>query len=103
MSGLLQFAGAVVILSAFVAVQSGRTQPSSRITLTMNLLGSAVLAVLALRGRQWGFLLLEGAWAAVSAASLASPLIPRRRAPDHTGDCPASSAAASRIATRSSG
>jgi hypothetical protein len=76
MSGLLQLAGALIILCAFVAVQSGRAQPSSRTTLAMNLVGSALLAVLALR-RQWGFLLLEGAWAAVSAASLARRMIPR--------------------------
>ena len=77
MSGLLQLAGALIILCAFVAVQSGRAQPSSRTTLAMNLVGSALLAVLALNGRQWGFLLLEGAWAAVSAASFARATIPR--------------------------
>lgn len=70
MSGVLQLAGAATVLSAFIATQLGLAQPSSRITLTMNLLGSAVLAVLALAGRQWGFLLLEGAWAIVSAAGL---------------------------------
>jgi hypothetical protein len=75
MSGLLQIAGALVILCAFVAVQSGRAQPSSRIALSMNLVGSALLAALALSARQWGFLLLEGAWAAVSAASLARPAL----------------------------
>jgi hypothetical protein len=77
MSGLLQLAGALIILCAFVAVQSGRARPSSRIALSMNLVGSALLAALALGGRQWGFLLLEGAWAAVSAASLARWTIPR--------------------------
>jgi hypothetical protein len=75
MSGLLQIAGALVILCAFVAVQSGRAQPSSRIALSMNLVGSALLAALALGARQWGFLLLEGAWAAVSAVSLARPAV----------------------------
>jgi hypothetical protein len=71
MSGLLQVLGALIILCAFVAVQSGRVQPSSRTPLSMNLVGSALLAAVALSGRQWGFLLLEGAWAAVSAVSLA--------------------------------
>jgi hypothetical protein len=70
MSGLLQLAGALIILVAFVAVQSGLARPSSPIASSMNLAGSAVLAVLALRGHQWGFLLLEASWAAVSAASL---------------------------------
>lgn len=85
MSGLLQLAGALLILSAFAAVQTGLAQPSSRIMLTLNLVGSAILAVLALRGRQWGFLLLEAAWATVSAASLAAQSIARRRTPDLTG------------------
>ena len=75
MSGLLQLAGSVVILAAFVAVQSGRAAPSSPITLAMNLVGSAVLAVLALVGRQWGFVLLEAAWAGVSGANLARATI----------------------------
>ncbi len=85
MSGLIQLAGALLILSAFVAVQTSLAQPSSRIMLTLNLVGSAILAVLALRGRQWGFLLLEASWAAVSAASLAAQSIARGRAPDQTG------------------
>ncbi len=71
MSGVLQVAGALMILAAFVAVQLGIASTSSRAVLALNLLGSAVLAVLALIGQQWGFLLLEGAWSAVSAMSLA--------------------------------
>ena len=77
MSALLQLAGALLILCAFVAVQSGFAQPTSRVALSMNLIGSALLAALALSGRQWGFLLLEGAWAAVSAVSLARRTIRR--------------------------
>ena len=38
--------------------------------LVFNLVGSAVLAVDAYSGGQWGFLLLEGAWAVVSAWGL---------------------------------
>jgi hypothetical protein len=77
MSGFLQLAGALIILCAFVAVQWGRAHPYSRTTLSMNLVGSALLAVLALSGHQWGFLFLEAAWAAVSAAGLARRTIPR--------------------------
>jgi hypothetical protein len=71
MSGLLQLLGALMVLAAFVAVQAGVTEPSSQAASSLNFVGSSVLAVLALSGRQWGFLLLEGAWAAVSAVSLA--------------------------------
>jgi len=71
MSGPLQLLGALMVLAAFVAVQLGIASPAARPVLALNLAGSAVLAVLALIGRQWGFLLLEGAWSAVSAVSLA--------------------------------
>jgi len=71
MSGALQVAGALMILTAFVAVQLGISSPASRPVLLLNLTGSAVLAVLALIGHQGGFLLLEGAWSAVSGMSLA--------------------------------
>jgi hypothetical protein len=37
----------------------------------LNLIGAAILAVLAAHERQWGFLLLEASWALVAAATLA--------------------------------
>ncbi len=74
MEQVIQVAGAILILVAFAAVQFGRMAPSSRLYLALNLLGSAILAVLALRGSQWGFVLLEGVWAIVSGWGLAVAL-----------------------------
>jgi len=71
---LIQIVGAILILTAFAAVQFDRMRPDSRVYLALNLVGSAILAVLAWADSQWGFLLLEGVWAIVSAWALASAL-----------------------------
>jgi hypothetical protein len=68
---VIQIAGAVLILAAYAGTQFGRMDPHSRIYLGLNLIGSAVLAVLAAIDAQAGFLLLEGVWALVSAWGLA--------------------------------
>lgn len=76
MSGqLVQILGALLILAGFVAGQAGVLRVDSRSYLWLNLVGSLLLTVDAWRGRQWGFLLLEGVWAVVSAWGL----VPRRR------------------------
>ncbi|HVQ59722.1 MAG TPA: hypothetical protein VMS60_12515 [Solirubrobacterales bacterium] len=71
MDQLIQIIGALLILTAFAAVQFDRMRPESRLYLTLNLIGSAILAVLAVAASQWGFVLLEGVWAIVSAWGLA--------------------------------
>jgi len=70
MDQVIQVIGALLILAAFAAVQFERMEPSSRLYLALNLVGPAILAVLALRTSQWGFVLLEGVWAIVSAMGL---------------------------------
>ena len=70
-SQLVQVVGALLILAAFAGVQFKAMDPASWTYLWLNVVGSAILAVLAWLGRDWGFLLLEGVWALVSAYSLA--------------------------------
>ena len=79
MDQVIQIVGALLILAAFAAVQFERMRPDSRLYLTLNLVGSAILAGLAVHEELWGFLLLEGVWALVSAWGLFSLLGGRSR------------------------
>jgi hypothetical protein len=74
MEQLVQVAGAILILVAFAAAQLGAMDVHSRLYLVLNFVGSLILAALAWRERQWGFLLLESVWAVVSLWGLRSSL-----------------------------
>jgi hypothetical protein len=74
MDQVIQVLGSLLILAAFAAAQRGALSQTSRIYLALNLVGSAVLAVLAAYEKQLGFLLLETCWALVSAWGLAQAL-----------------------------
>lgn len=63
---VIQVIGSLLILVAFAAGQAGRLDAKAWSYLWLNLIGSAILAVQAAMGQQWGFLLLEGVWALVS-------------------------------------
>ena len=73
--------GSLAVLSAYAASQVHWLRTSSLVYVLLNLAGSGVLAVVAIVERQWGFLLLEGAWALVSLWSVVR-LVSRRQAPD---------------------
>jgi len=75
---LVQVIGSLLVLAAFSAAQVGRLAQKSVGYLSLNLVGSGVLAVEAVLVRQWGFLLLEGVWAVVSALSMLGVLRVRR-------------------------
>ncbi len=73
---LVQIGASLCVLLPFVLVQAGRLGTGSVAYLIANALGSGVLAVDAALGHDWGFLLLEGVWAAVSVAGLWRALRP---------------------------
>ncbi|HKR99163.1 MAG TPA: hypothetical protein VJU79_06570 [Candidatus Dormibacteraeota bacterium] len=66
MDQVLQIIGALLILLGFWAGQAGRLRVDSYPYLWVNLGGSVLLFATALIESQWGFVLLEGAWALIS-------------------------------------
>lgn len=67
---LISVAGALLILAPFAASQLGRLAVRSIPYQAMNLIGSGALALVAVVERQYGFILLEGVWAVMSAVGL---------------------------------
>ena len=70
MTEILQIVGAILVLAGFAAAQLGRVDATSVPYLVTNLVGAGLLAAVAVIGRDWGCLLLEGVWAVVSLISL---------------------------------
>jgi hypothetical protein len=85
MAQAIQIIGALIILGAFAANQLGEMPTDSRLYLLANLVGSIVLAIIAIVEGQIGFILLEGVWAAVSAWSLFAILGEEAEAADEAG------------------
>jgi hypothetical protein len=71
---VIQLIGAFMNMAAFALLHFRFAPPSALRYLIPNLLGSLVLGTTALLDHQWGFLLLEGAWAVVAVHALISRL-----------------------------
>jgi hypothetical protein len=71
---VVQIVGSLLVLAGFALAQWGVLDLKSLRYLVLNTAGSGVLAVDAVLEQQWGFLLLEGVWAIVSALGLIGAL-----------------------------
>ena len=78
---LLSVSGAVLILFAYVAHQLHKMSIDTITYQVLNLVGGSCLTVTACVTRQYGFILMEGSWAVVSAWGLISVLRGRRATP----------------------
>ena len=63
---LVSVLGSLLVLVAYVASQFGYLSAKGPAYAFANIVGSGILAAVAALEAQWGFLLLEGAWASVS-------------------------------------
>lgn len=79
MDQVIQVAGALLILIAYIANQRGTMGPYERRYLWLNFVGSLILTGIAIHNGDLGFLLLEGVWTIVSLWGLVR--IARGRAP----------------------
>ena len=67
---ILSLAGAALILTAYAASQFGYMKQASVSYQALNLFGGAALCITAVETRQYGFIILEGAWTLLSGAGI---------------------------------
>ncbi|HEY9336215.1 MAG TPA: hypothetical protein VIQ79_17400 [Kribbella sp.] len=79
---VVEIVGALTVLVAFAAAQAGRLRQRTVTYQLLNLIGSGVLATIAMVQSSWGFLLLEGSWAVISLLGLINLVRPVRRDAD---------------------
>jgi hypothetical protein len=66
----VQLLGAFLVLGGFAGLQVGRLRVDDPAYLLLNAVGSGLLLIIAILDREWGFILLEGVWTAVSIVAL---------------------------------
>lgn len=76
----VSIAGAILILIAYAAHQSGRLSREDASYHVVNVVGGALLTVVAVATSQIGFIILEGAWTAISLLALSRMIAGRARA-----------------------
>jgi hypothetical protein len=82
---VISLAGALLILGAFSANQVGVVSTRQVTYNLVNLVGALILAWVAVNTAQYGFIVLEGAWAAISlVALLRRGTTPHRDQPDRS-------------------
>lgn len=74
MEQAISIGGALLILAAYGANQMGWLGPSRPLYNVLNLVGAVILTVIAFRGSQWGFVLMESVWAVISVPPLVRSL-----------------------------
>jgi len=67
---VISFIGAVLILTAYMALQINRLSAETITFQILNLFGGIFLCITAVALRQYGFILVEGLWAILSAVGL---------------------------------
>ncbi|SHG87943.1 hypothetical protein SAMN02745221_01185 [Thermosyntropha lipolytica DSM 11003] len=70
MNQVIAFLASVAVLGAYALLQTGKLSNEGRAFNLTNFIATGTLAYIAFLGHQWGFLFLEGTWAAVSIYAL---------------------------------
>jgi hypothetical protein len=63
---LISLIGALMILGAYGAQQFHKLSATSALYLMLNFAGAVILGIIAIRARQLGLSVVEGAWALIS-------------------------------------
>jgi hypothetical protein len=94
MGQVVQVVGAILIVGAYLAYTQGKLRLDSVQFLGMNMVGAAILTVIAFINDLYGFLLLEFVWTWVSARGFRRALKARQAAKQTTKTTRTKSAAA---------